>query len=190
MDRREAGYLCYEELARAHVEGHDYRVHVRACLESSVAIVAPHGGGIEVGTSEVARAIAGDEFNVYVFEGCRKSDNSALHLTSHRFDERRCLELLSACDHVVTIHGCRGAAQEVLVGGLDESLKARLAEAIAATGIVVRSDGHPYRGRAPSNVCNRGRRGVGVQIELTSALRLHGNTSPLVAAVRSVLLEL
>src|SRR6476620_10730103 len=107
MSRGDAGYGCYEDLAKAHIEGDDYQVHVRPCLESSVAIVAPHGGGIEVGTSEVARAIAGDEFNVYLFEGCRPSENfAALHLTSHRFDERRCLELLSGCDYVVTIHGC------------------------------------------------------------------------------------
>jgi phage replication-related protein YjqB (UPF0714/DUF867 family) len=191
MNRRDAGYRSYEDLARAHIEGDDYQVHVRTRLESAVAIVAPHGGGIEVGTSEVARAVAGDDFNFYAFEGCRPFGNfAALHLTSHRFDDRRCLELLSGCDYVVTIHGCRGAAHQVLVGGLDETLKARIAGAIAATGLEVRTHDHPFAGRAPNNICNRGRRGAGVQLELTSALRLAGDTRALVTATRSVLLEL
>jgi len=191
MKRTAAGYRSFEDLAKDHIEGSDYQVHVRSRTESTVAIVAPHGGGIEVGTSEVARAVAGDEFNVYVFEGCRPSDNyAALHLTSHYFDDRRCLDLLSRCDYVVTIHGCRGLAHEVLIGGLDIALKARVAEAIVATGLEVRTSGHPFIGKEPNNICNRGRRGVGVQLELTSALRLHGDTRGLVTATRSVLLEL
>ena len=35
----------------------------------------PHGGGIEPGTSEVADAIAGEEFSFYAFEGLKSSDN-------------------------------------------------------------------------------------------------------------------
>ena len=191
MRRSDAGYRSFEDMAKDHIEGSDYRVHVRSRMESAVAIVAPHGGGIEVGTSEVARAIAGDEFNVYVFEGCKASDNyAALHLTSHHFDDRRCLDLLLRCDHVLTIHGCRGLAHEVLIGGLDVTLKAKVAGAIVATGLEVRTSGHSFMGRQPNNVCNRGRRGIGVQLELTSELRLHGDTRRLVAATRSVLLEL
>lgn len=191
MKRSDAGYRSFEDLAKGHIEGSDYQVHVRPRMESTVAIVAPHGGGIEVGTSEVARAVAGDEFNVYVFEGCRPSDNyAALHLTSHHFDDRRCLDLLSRCDYVVTIHGCRGPAHEVLIGGLDEALKAKVAAAIVATGLEVHTSGHPFMGQEPNNICNRGRRGIGVQLELTSALRLYGDTRRLVAATRSVLLEL
>src|ERR1700751_5506986 len=88
--------------------------------DSSVAVLAPHGGAIEAGTSEIACAVAGSEFNLYVFEGIRESGNyAALHLTSHRFDEPRCLALLSACDHVITVHGCRGEIPRVLLGGLD-----------------------------------------------------------------------
>lgn len=42
-----------------------------------------------------------------------------LHLTSHRFDEQRCLELLSNCDTIVAIYGCGGEAQQALIGGID-----------------------------------------------------------------------
>ncbi|MBK6675880.1 MAG: poly-gamma-glutamate hydrolase family protein [Rhodocyclaceae bacterium] len=61
-----ASYRGYSDLAGQQVEGTDYQVHVRANAQSSVAVIAPHGGGIERYTSEIARAIAGDDFNLYL----------------------------------------------------------------------------------------------------------------------------
>lgn len=184
-------YKGFTDLASAQVEGTDYRVHVRANAGSAVAVIAPHGGSIEQYTSDVARDIVGANFNLYLFEGIRQAGNySALHLTSHRFDEPRCLELLSDCNHVVAIHGCGGDVQQALVGGLDESLKAAVARAIADLGIDTRLRGHQFPATDPNNICNRGRRGVGVQIEMTMALRLHGPREAIAAAIRSVLLAL
>ena len=191
VNRLAVEYGCYADLALAQVEGADFTVSVQRRPESPVAILAPHGGGIEAGTSEVARAVAGSEFNLYLFEGIRKSGNyAALHLTSHRFDEPRCLTLLSACDHVVSIHGCRGDTPRVLLGGLDAELKERLCTSIATAGIEARLDGHRFHAVHPRNICNRGRRGAGVQLELTSALRLVESNPTLVEALRSVLLAL
>jgi phage replication-related protein YjqB (UPF0714/DUF867 family) len=184
-------YMGFRDLAKVQVEGSDYRVHVRSNARSSIAVIAPHGGSIEQGTSEVARAIAGTDFNLYLFEGTRPVDNyAALHLTSHKFDEPRCLELLSNCDHVITIHGCRGEQQQALVGGLDEPLKSSLAQAIAGLGIDTRLEGHQFPAVEPKNICNRGRRGVGVQIEMTIALRRQGPREAISASIRSVLLAL
>ncbi len=96
-------YRDYADLAKVQVENTDYRVYVRPNPNSTVAVIAPHGGGIEQHTSDVARAIAGDEFNLYLFEGIRPSRNYAtLHLTSHRFDEPRCV------GHVVPLQSCCG----------------------------------------------------------------------------------
>lgn len=191
VNRLAVEYGCYADLALAQVEGADFTVSVQRRPESPVAILAPHGGGIEAGTSEVARAVAGSEFNLYLFEGIRKSGNyAALHLTSHRFDEPRCLTLLSACDHVVSIHGCRGDTPRVLLGGLDAELKERLCTSITAAGIEARLDGHRFHAVHPRNICNRGRRGAGVQLELTSALRLVESNPAFVEALRSVLLAL
>ena len=189
--RLDADYECYADLALAQVEGADFKVSVQRIPESSVAILAPHGGGIEEGTSEIARAVAGSQFNLYLFEGIRESGNyAALHLTSHRFDEPRCLELLSACDHVITIHGCRGDRPQVLLGGLDAELKEKVYAAITAAGIEARLDGHGFRAVHPRNICNRGRRGAGVQLELTSALRVADSNPVLINALRAVLLAL
>ena len=191
MSSLAASYRGYADLAEAQVEGADYKVHVRANAKSSVAVIAPHGGSIEKYTSEIAHAIAGEDFNLYLFEGIRHSGNyAALHLTSHRFDEPRCLELLSNCDHVVAVHGCRGEAQQALVGGLDEELKAVVAQSMAALGVETLLVDHPFLATDPKNICNRGRRGVGVQIEVTMPLRLQGPRDALSAAIRTVLLAL
>jgi len=191
MSRRDAGYGCYADLARAQLEDADFKVRLQRRPESAVAVLAPHGGAIEAGTSEIARAVAGAEFNLYLFEGIRPAGNyAALHLTSHRFDEPRCLALLSSCDHVVAIHGCSGDGAEVLLGGLDSTLKVSLRAAIAAVGIDARLVGHPFRGVEPRNICNRGRRGAGVQLELTDALRLEDFNDAIVTAIRTVLLTL
>jgi phage replication-related protein YjqB (UPF0714/DUF867 family) len=176
-------------MAASQTEDRDYRIRVRQRPDSSVAIVAPHGGAIEAHTSEVAEVIAGEVLNLYVLEGIRKARNyEFLHLTSHRFDEPRCLALLSGCDHVVTIHGCHGEEPGILLGGLDDPLKESLASAIQAVGIRAELEGHPHPGREPSNVCNRGRRSAGVQIEMTWGLRSRTQLRQLIATtIRSAL---
>jgi phage replication-related protein YjqB (UPF0714/DUF867 family) len=190
MSHQDAGYGCYADLTKAQVEGADFNICVHRRPQSAVAVLAPHGGGIEAGTSEIARAIAGSEFNLYLFEGIRPSGNyAALHLTSHRFDEPQCLSLLTACDHVVAIHGCRGERPRALLGGLDIGLKLLIREAIGSAGIDACLQGHPYPGLDPRNICNRGRRAAGVQVELTSALRLEQSSDAIVTAIRSVLLR-
>lgn len=191
MSSPAADYRGYADLASHQVEGTDYKIHVRANAQSSVAVIAPHGGGIERYTSEMASAIAAEDFNLYMFEGIRLSENyTTLHLTSHRFDEPRCLELLTGCDHVVAIHGCGGEAQQALVGGLDAGLKAVVAQSITALRIETLLADHPFLAVDPMNICNRGRRGVGVQIEMTMPLRSQGPRDALCAAIRSVLLAL
>ncbi|WP_060342070.1 poly-gamma-glutamate hydrolase family protein [Burkholderia cepacia] len=184
------GFKNFKDLAAARIEGTDYRIHVQRTPGSSVAVIAPHGGRIEPHTSAIAREVAGTDFNLYLFEGIRQQGNyAALHLTSHRFDEPRCLALLSYCDYVVAIHGCRGATQKVLLGGLDQRLKDAAAQAIADRGIEVVRDGHPFPATEPSNICNRGRQAIGLQVEISSALRGSGARHELCAAIRVMLLR-
>jgi phage replication-related protein YjqB (UPF0714/DUF867 family) len=181
-----SNYTGYADLTKAQTEGEDYRVLVRP-VASSIAVIAPHGGRIEQYTSDIACGVAGGDFNLYAFEGIRQSSNyAALHLTSHRFDEPRCLELLSKCDHVVAIHGCGGDDQRVLLGGLDGRLRLAIREAMHGIGVDVQSEDHPFPATDPKNICNRGRRGIGVQVELTIGLRLHGPRDAVCKANRSV----
>jgi phage replication-related protein YjqB (UPF0714/DUF867 family) len=185
-------YLGYEDLARDHIEGVDYAIHVRPAAGARVAVVAPHGGRIEGGTSDIARLIAGEEHALYLFEGLRTSGDNfeRLHLTSHCFDEPRCLDLISACETVIAVHGYAAAGPDVLLGGRDEELKQRLVPALRAQGLSVQTDGHSYPGLDPRNVCNRSRSGMGVQIELSAPLRRSRAWNGLVQGIQTLLREL
>lgn len=116
MSRLADSYMGFNDLAKFQVEGTDYRVYVRPKADSSIAVIAPHGGHIEQYTSDIARAVASADFNLNLFEGIRQAGNyAALHLTSHKFDEPRCLAMLSDCDHVIAIHGCEGDVQQARI---------------------------------------------------------------------------
>jgi phage replication-related protein YjqB (UPF0714/DUF867 family) len=183
-------YRSFADLAAVQVRGRDYEIDVRHRPASPVAVIAPHGGRIEDGTSEIARAIAADDFNLYLLEGTRPSLNyRALHLTSHRFDEPQCLGLIRDCRFVVAIHGCDGRDQRVLLGGRDVALKERITAALLAESLLALGDGHPFPALHPDNVCNRGAGGRGVQLEITHPLRRSMEAVRLTGAVRVVLLE-
>ena len=163
-------YPSFLELARRTREGRDFRRVVRR-RRSPIAVVAPHGGGIEPGTSEVARALAGCDFSLYCFEGLRPSGNDELHVTSHRFDDPLCVQLARRARTVVAVHGCAGLQRAVYVGGLDASLKARLVAALRAAGFSAAPGTGPLAGCYIDNVCNQGASGRGVQLEITEGLR-------------------
>jgi phage replication-related protein YjqB (UPF0714/DUF867 family) len=183
-------YRSFADLAAAQRRGLDFEIDVRRRPASPVAVIAPHAGRIEDGTSEIARAIAADDFNLYLLEGLRPSLNyRALHLTSHCFDEPQCLDLIRHCPFVVAIHGCAGRDQRVLLGGRDAELKAQITGALVAESLVALGNDHAFPGLRPDNVCNRGARGQGVQLELTHPLRRSMQAVRFAAAVRGVLLE-
>lgn len=184
-------YTGFADLVKQQVRGVDYEITVHRRPASPVAIIAPHGGRIERRTSDIARAIAGEECNLYLFEGIKSSGNYAtLHLTSRRFDEPSCLELIARCSFVVTIHGCKGDSERVLLGGLDHELKARLADSLRKAGVEAETHGHRYPATDPDNICNRGRLKQGVQLEVSATLRGGTGERSLVDAVRAVLLGL
>ena len=182
-------YLCYDDLAALYTEGVDYAVQILRREQSRVAILAPHGGRIEGRTSEVARLIAGDEHRLYLFEGLRTGGDNfdCLHLASHRFDEPRALQLIAACDSVLAVHGYAASGPDVLLGGLNETLKQEIAKSLADNGFSCELDGHRYPGRDPRNICNRGRSGQGVQLELSDGFRKAGDRPAFAEAVRGAL---
>ena len=162
-------YHSFHELAR-HAPRHWWRVVPREVPESDVLVIAPHGGGIENGTSELAAAIAGEEHNLYCFEGLKAFGNRELHVTSHRFDDPLALRLAARCAIVVSVHGCKGHSA-IHVGGLDQTLIGALTAAFVSAQYPATSDGHPYPAIHPRNICNRSRRGCGVQLEFTAEFR-------------------
>ncbi len=164
-------YTTYEELERHQKEGVDYRVHIRE-RNSGIAIVAPHGGGIELGTMEIAKEVAGLEHTFYGFEGIKATDNSDLHITSKEFDEPRLASLVSKEEIVITVHGCEDEEEVVYVGGLHKALKQKIHTLLSHAGFLVRVSPNPkIGGRSPRNICNRGRAGAGVQLEISKGMR-------------------
>jgi phage replication-related protein YjqB (UPF0714/DUF867 family) len=165
-------YGSFDELRRAEREGVDFRIRVTK-RHSPVAIIAPHGGKIEPGTSEIAEAIAGNDFSLYCFEGLVKRPHRDLHITSANFREPQCVELVAACDQIVAVHGRDGKErQSVEVGGLDTALRDAICKSLQDAGFaaeVVTSGG--LAALSPANLCNRGARRGGVQLEITRRLR-------------------
>lgn len=196
-------YPCVTDLAADTVRGHDYDVVVRCRgRDRGVVVAAPHGGGIETPTSELAAAVAGGDHALYAFEGLRPEGNGALHVTSARFDEPAALRLVTAAETAVTIHGCGGRRPRVYVGGLNTALATRVGSCLSEAGFPVDDPPRGLEGRTPANLTNRARH-AGVQLELSSALRaelvtgdteagairsrLAGRSLAFVAAVRAAL---
>ena len=182
-------FQSFSDLAAAYQRDKDYRIVQVPRPGSSTAVLAPHGGGIEAYTSDIARAIAGDDFGLYLFEGLLRAGNfAALHLSSERFDEPACIEMLAWCDRVVSVHGCATAGEVVLLGGRDDALRGAIAAQLRAAGLTCEDAPSGLAGADPNNVCNRGRTGSGVQLEVSMALRRSQRRSVFVRAVRDVLL--
>jgi phage replication-related protein YjqB (UPF0714/DUF867 family) len=161
----------------------------RVCLEvsnSSTLILAPHGGDIEVGTSELAATVAGDDHTLYCFEGLRSQCFRDLHVTSHRFDDPVALELAARAAIVVAIHGCRGN-RSIYVGGRDTKLVALLTSRLVEAGFPAQSDDHAFPAIDPDNICNKGSRGMGAQIELSRDLRGAETRPGIALAIRSAI---
>jgi phage replication-related protein YjqB (UPF0714/DUF867 family) len=166
-------YRNFSELRRSEKQDVDYRILVVKRKGSGIVILAPHGGAIEPGTSEVAKAVAGDDLPLALFEGIRPAGgNRRLHLTSTNFDEPCCVELVRGADTVLSVHGEASAEPSVFLGGRDHKLGARLKTVLHRHGYAVKIHGNrELHGLSAKNICNRGRSGAGVQLELSKGLR-------------------
>lgn len=167
MDR----YRCFAELTRFETLGKDYRIHAKKG-STGIAVMAPHGGGIEFGTNQMAQAIAHPDHTFWAFLGIKKTGNRILHITSTRFDAPEALHIASTAQTVITLHGCHGDESFVYVGGKHGPLKEKLCRALIKAGFNARiSKKAGLRGESPLNLCNKCRTGKGVQLEVTTELR-------------------
>jgi phage replication-related protein YjqB (UPF0714/DUF867 family) len=182
-------YSSFGELQRHETLDKDYTLSFRN-PGSRVTIMAPHGGKIEPRTSDLARRIAGDNYNLYCFEGIKEKDNACLHITSHRFDEPGAVKLAAKSKVVVAVHACTGIAGLVHIGGLNKKLGSMIAGELQNRGIGVSKDHPRFQGSNPANICNRGATGMGVQLEVTRDLRDdHKKVKVIARAVRAALLN-
>lgn len=84
-------YANYDDLKQHEKEGEDYVILSREGY-SGIAVIAPHGGGIEPGTVDIADGIAGGRHSFYAFKGIKKKKMGsyilrATNLTSQKGSE-------------------------------------------------------------------------------------------------------
>jgi phage replication-related protein YjqB (UPF0714/DUF867 family) len=166
-------YDCFAALAASETPNVHYRIGL-ADRGTPVVILAPHGGSIEPGSSEIALAIARSDYSFYAFEGLRPDGTHGdLHIASSLFDEPQALKLVAAAETAIAIHGRRDRSDRhtVWMGGADIALRNAIAASLQAFGFPAAVDGHSLPGRMPTNICNRGSRRAGVQLELPGTLR-------------------
>lgn len=166
---------------------------------SPLIVVAPHGGAIETRTSEIAAAIAGTEHTQCQFKGKLPAGHNfpRLHVTSEHWDVEECLILIRQRTHALSIHGTARPDKVVYIGGRDTAAGAELKTALDAADFnVVQPAPGDIAGTSTENFVNKDADGAGVQLELTTDLRMElfptkdGPPSPrgqaFVDAVRSV----
>ncbi len=153
---------------------------VETCaLGATVGFMALHGGSLERGTAEIARAAATRAgASLYAVE---QPEDLQWHIPSHRYDPEHAPALAQYLGHVervVSIHGYGrdGWWTWVLVGGADRELAGRVAATLRThlDGFEVVDDldaiPRELRGLHPANPVNRTRSG-GVQLELPPRIR-------------------
>ncbi len=171
---------------------------------NSVGIFAPHGGGIEPGTEEIARAVAqATGATLYVLSAKRPTNNGALHVTStemiagisQKLDQAVAASKVAISIHghgrtvgggVVYVSGLADDAVQLVAGALKHALK-------GAYEVVDDADSIPddLAGLHKDNLVNRVPR-KGVQLELPRALReearqgIRGAAAQLVTALIEV----
>jgi phage replication-related protein YjqB (UPF0714/DUF867 family) len=179
-------YLNFNDLVSHQREGIDFEILAVEKPNAIAAIIAPHAGGIEAKTGTIAKAIAGMNYSLYCFEGTKSSGNRILHITSHHFDEPRCLRLIEKHQRVITIHGCKEKKEKIYIGGLDKELIEMLISELSNVGIIPEQS-ERFSAKSLDNICNRGLTNRGVQFELSLQFRTSSRVPLFVKSVRSVL---
>lgn len=164
-------YQNFQELFQSEKEGKNFRTR-KFSRDSSILVMAPHGGYIEKATTLVAEHIAGDDFSFYSFEALEFERKNILHITSTNYDEPIALTMAHAADVVLAIHGCKEVEEGIILGGLHQELKHLISEELRSVGFIVDPpNARAFPGMDELNICNRGRSGRGVQIEIMRGLR-------------------
>jgi phage replication-related protein YjqB (UPF0714/DUF867 family) len=144
-------------------EGVDFRVETLD-RSSPVTVLAIHGGKIEPGSSALARRLAGQDWNLYLFEGLSAPAHD-LHVTAAHFDDPPAVALALRSTVAVSIHGEKGITREACVGGADLELARRVADALRQASFAAEQPCRRLPGESPKNIVNRAKSGV--QLEMT-----------------------
>ncbi|MFF2009073.1 poly-gamma-glutamate hydrolase family protein [Streptomyces sp. NPDC058195] len=198
-------YASNSDLYTKAVEGQDFARRFRrheavdndrtaTPLPRLTSVLAIHGGGIEMGTSELCLGIAGYRpdtlapvtagspvYDYWMLEGLRTSNNGELHVTASHCDDPVARSMAAGSANVLSLHGCTaaqagtptGQPEAVVVGGLNPRFRQLLSAKLKGAGFQVVTGGpDTINGDLPENICNRTLTGEGGgQLEITTELR-------------------
>ncbi|OHO40500.1 hypothetical protein HMPREF2586_01160 [Staphylococcus sp. HMSC034G07] len=169
--RKQDYYKSMTELYKDTTEGIDWKKDTRN-VGKSVLIVAPHGGNLEQGTSELTKLVANNgDFDYFSFEAIRPSNNTQLHVTSTNYDDATLHEMIQDRTATISIHGAQGEEQLVYLGGYQSPLRDAIQSQLELKGFVVKIPPEYLGGLSNANFINKVEESTGVQLELTTALR-------------------
>lgn len=173
----------------ATLQHHERDFTIEVCDRgAAITILAPHGGTIEPHTTEIARLIAGPDYNYFFFNGTKQRNSRDLHITSHRWDEPQAAALVARSSTVLAVHGCVVTKPIIYLGGRDILLKGLILEELAKHRLTGVSAPGKTAGQHRNNICNRGSTGRGVQLEIARPLRDDRRCWPVIgAAVRAAI---
>ncbi len=162
-------YPNLTKLKQSEIYGKAFKIIIKN-RQSPVTIIAPHGGLIEPGTSKLAQAIAGHQYNLYDFEGLLKTNNTKLHVTATHFRDPDLIQLLKKSQFAISIHSYGTEDSKVIwLGGLNLSLKELIKQNLIKAGFSVNDNSPRYKGISPKNIVNK-TPNFGCQIELPKDL--------------------
>jgi phage replication-related protein YjqB (UPF0714/DUF867 family) len=162
--------------------------------ENKIFIMAPHGGSIESGTTELALATAGmtrgfngeagtnETYDYFIFNGTNPvNQNGKLHITASNYDDSDAHALVENSLISLAFHGCTDLQpnestgqgyKACLIGGLDEELKEILEVQLRAADFnAFITTQELLNGNMADNIINQNKRNQGAQLEITTSLR-------------------
>ena len=165
-------YADFTELKKDTIKNKDWLIKTKHRKNKDILVTAIHGGGIEPGTTEIARRISNvGKYNFYTFEGLRKSNNDQLHVTSTHFNEPILDKLLKNTKETLSIHGFSGDDPIVYIGGKDKEMSHSIAKELRKKHFTVKESPNKIDAKSSDNIANKNESNSGVQLELTTALR-------------------
>ena len=88
------------------------------------------------------------------------------------YKEPKALELASKVETIISIHGEKNKEKPfVILGGLDVELAEAIKNKLEEAGFIARMATTKLKGDNQENICNKGKRGKGVQVEISRNLR-------------------
>lgn len=172
-------YSSFSQLALCEPGSFELELDERT---SPYTVMAIHGGEIEPGTTDIARAIAGGTHSFYTFRGVKAHGNRYLRIACNLFDEPYALYLVRLSMWIVSVHGCETPPRDaygVIVGGLADGLREEACGALRRAGFNAIDGLKPIDVHVPGSlkgddrddICNRGAFKEGLQLQLTADLR-------------------